>query len=467
MIRSGKGAVEVVNSVPLDELRRERLELIRNGRWAEADRLAGDAVAQVLNAGEADAELEPGVLTYLPGSPEPWRPSETGQGLPAAREAVFRAVQSANRGTGRAGTAGTAQRVLTSVEEPDAGTFWQAVLVLLCADEVDAAHRHWLAAAGIDRWRSVGRDRDVHDLLGGRIMLRRGDPRAAVRLLDGALGGGVRPRLRAVAVAWLVLALAEAGELGRARAVLETERMAGALAGHPDSAELYFARGRLLLAEGQSTAALDEFLECGRQLATWGVANPAVLPWRSSAALAASDTGDLVLARACAGKDLVAARRWGGPRGIGLGLHASALARGGDDVLLEEAITHLVRASTAGEALRARHDLAQLLLARGEVERARKHIRCLRGAAAAASCPQWTQAADALASRLMRNDGESALSRQERKIALLARAGRSNREIAAELNLTLRTVEFHLSTVYRKMGVAGRPGLRRAFVPTA
>lgn len=192
-----------------------------------------------------------------------------------------------------------------------------------------------------------------------------------------------------------------------------------------------------------------------------------MLPWRASAALAAADGGDLLLARICADKDLVAARRWGGPRGIGLGLHACALAGGGDDVLLEEAITYLGRASTAGEALRARHDLAQLLLARGEIERARKHTRLLREAAADASCAQWTQAVDVLASRLLRNDGESTLSRQERRIALLARAGRSNREIAAELSLTLRTVEFHLTAVYRKMGVAGRPGLRRAFVPTA
>ncbi|WP_434445973.1 LuxR C-terminal-related transcriptional regulator [Lentzea sp. E54] len=424
-------------------------------------------MARVLCAGHAVSGLELGALTYLPGGSKTCQRPGTGQGLPAARALVFRAVQAANRGTGRAGAVDTVQRVLTSVEPLDAGTFWQAVMVLTHADEVASAYRYWAAAAGSGRWRPAGRDRDVHDLLGGRITLRRGDPRAAVRLLDGALGRGVRPRLRAVAVAWLVSALVEGGELDRARAVLEAERMAGALAEHPDSAEVYFARGRLLLAEGQAAAALDEFLECGRRLGTWGVVNPAVLPWRSSAALAAADSGDLLLARICADKDLVAARRWGGPRGIGLGLHACALAAGGDDVLLEEAITYLGRASSAGEALRARHDLAQLLLARGEIERARKHTRLLREAAADASCAQWTQAVDVLASRLLRNDGESTLSRQERRIALLARAGRSNREIAAELSLTLRTVEFHLTAVYRKMGVAGRPGLRRAFVPTA
>ncbi|MDX3661034.1 LuxR C-terminal-related transcriptional regulator [Streptomyces sp. ID05-26A] len=408
----------MTNSGLLEEIRRTRFDLVRNGRWNEADRLAGDAAAQ---------GLEPGALTYLPGSPGTCR-----------RALVFRAVQAANRGTGRAEAVATARQVLA--KPVDDGTFWQAVTVLTHAGESALAHRHWITATGVGR--------DVHDLLGSRIMLLRGDPRAALRLL----ARDVRPRLRGVAGAWRVLALTEAGELDRARATL--------VPGHQDDAELRFARGRLLLAEGQAAAALDEFLECGRLLATWGVANPAVLPWRSSAALAAADTGDLVLARICADKDLVAARRWGAPRGIGLGLHASALARGGDDVLIEEAITLLA----GGEALRARHDLAQLLLTRGETGRARTHARHLREAA---SCPRWTQAAEALTSRLLRTDGEAALSGQERRIALLARAGRSNREIAAELGLVLRTVEFHLTAVYRKMGVAGRPGLRRAFVPAA
>ncbi|MGI5506929.1 LuxR C-terminal-related transcriptional regulator [Lentzea sp. CA-135723] len=391
----------------LDGIRRRRQELVRGGRWNEADELAGDAVPG----------CDPAALAYLPGSP--------GGG---ADPAVFRAVQAVHRGTGRAEAVRVARSALETVLDP--GTFWQAVTVLLHAGEVAEAHRHWFAGGD--------------DLLGGRIMVLRGDPRAAVRLLTGGRG---------VAVAWLVLALTELGEFDRASALL---------ADQPDGAEVCFARGRLALAQGRSAAALDEFLDCGRRLAAWGVVNPAVLPWRSSAALAAADLGDLVLARVLAEKDLVAARRWGARRGIGLALHAAALARGGDDLLLEEALT--VLGETTADALRARHDLAQLLLARGEVDRARKHSRRLREAAFS---PQWIEVADALAARLLRNDGESALSGQERRIALLARAGRSNREIAGELGLTLRTVEFHLTAVYRKMGVAGRPGLRRAFVPTA
>lgn len=355
---------------------------------------------------------------------------------------LFRAVEAADRGTGRAEAVAIARQVLAG--SPDDDAFRRASLVLVHAGEIALAHSRWGAATTVAR--------DVHAVVGARIMLLRGEVRAAVRLLHGAVERGVRPALRTTAAAWLALALVEAGELGRARAALRT--------GHQDDPELCFARGRVLLAEGQGAAALDEFLDCGRVVEARGVVNPAVLPWRSAASLAATDRGDLVLARICADKDLVAARRWGARWAVGLALHASALARGGDDVLLEEAITCLDRAP---EALRARHDLAQLLLTRGEVERARRHTRHLREAGG----PQWTKAADALTARLLRNDGESALSGRQRRIALLARAGRSNREIAAELGLTLRTVEFHLTAVYRKMGVAGRAGLRRALIPTA
>jgi DNA-binding CsgD family transcriptional regulator len=49
-----------------------------------------------------------------------------------------------------------------------------------------------------------------------------------------------------------------------------------------------------------------------------------------------------------------------------------------------------------------------------------------------------------------------ALSPQEKAVADLARAGRSNREIAGQLYLSVNTVETHLSHVYRKLGINGR-----------
>ena len=48
------------------------------------------------------------------------------------------------------------------------------------------------------------------------------------------------------------------------------------------------------------------------------------------------------------------------------------------------------------------------------------------------------------------------LTPQERRITRLVVQGRTNAEIAEELSLARRTVEFHLSGVYRKLGISGR-----------
>ena len=52
-----------------------------------------------------------------------------------------------------------------------------------------------------------------------------------------------------------------------------------------------------------------------------------------------------------------------------------------------------------------------------------------------------------------------ALTPQELQIAVLVAEGRRNKEIAGALFLSIRTVEFHLTRVYRKLGVANRAAL--------
>ncbi|ROP28898.1 helix-turn-helix transcriptional regulator [Couchioplanes caeruleus] len=52
--------------------------------------------------------------------------------------------------------------------------------------------------------------------------------------------------------------------------------------------------------------------------------------------------------------------------------------------------------------------------------------------------------------------GVAALTRREGEIATLIAAGRSNAEIAAELYLSVRTVETHVSRIYGKLGVGHR-----------
>ena len=51
------------------------------------------------------------------------------------------------------------------------------------------------------------------------------------------------------------------------------------------------------------------------------------------------------------------------------------------------------------------------------------------------------------------------LTAQERRIAEAVAEGRSNREVASALFLSPRTVEYHLTNAYRKLGVTNRTAL--------
>ena len=51
------------------------------------------------------------------------------------------------------------------------------------------------------------------------------------------------------------------------------------------------------------------------------------------------------------------------------------------------------------------------------------------------------------------------LSPQEKAVARLARAGRTNRQIGQELYLSVNTVETHLANAYRKLGIRRRSEL--------
>ena len=61
---------------------------------------------------------------------------------------------------------------------------------------------------------------------------------------------------------------------------------------------------------------------------------------------------------------------------------------------------------------------------------------------------------------LLPPSSRSALTRAERDAALLAAAGHTNKDIAAKLHLSVRTIEAQLQRVYSKLGITSRGALR-------
>jgi DNA-binding CsgD family transcriptional regulator len=102
----------------------------------------------------------------------------------------------------------------------------------------------------------------------------------------------------------------------------------------------------------------------------------------------------------------------------------------------------------------------------GVLRRSRRRIEArevlvrARAAFAAVGAQHWLAKVDAELDRLHgRGRQAPGLTPMETRISELVAAGRSNKEIAAEAYLSLKTVEAHLSSIYRKLGLRSRTEL--------
>ncbi|WP_119728575.1 helix-turn-helix domain-containing protein [Thermomonospora amylolytica] len=302
-------------------------------------------------------------------------------------------------------------------------------------------------------------------LIRGQIARLYGDLAGAEELFATVLHSKAGPVTRLLAVGHAVESLVEGGAPGRARELLVEHDVDGAIRSRvPCRADLLAARGAVAMATGDAERALDDYLASGRELLAQRVTNPALLPWRRKAALAAKAAGRTFLAAVLARQEQAAAMRWGEPRAIGCALAAVALVDGkGREIdLLTEAAELLEVAAARVELGTVSYELGVRLVERGERAKGRRQLERARALFTRIGIEHRVEQVEHVLREAGMSPRGQTLTEQEAKIAKLAQAGMTNKQIAAHLYLALRTVEVHLSRVYRKLGISGREELRTA-----
>jgi DNA-binding NarL/FixJ family response regulator len=79
----------------------------------------------------------------------------------------------------------------------------------------------------------------------------------------------------------------------------------------------------------------------------------------------------------------------------------------------------------------------------------------------------WAERASAELGRISGGSAASTddLTETEARVAALVAVGRANKQVAAELHITVRTVESNLTRIYRKLGVRSRTELAAKLTP--
>jgi DNA-binding CsgD family transcriptional regulator len=162
----------------------------------------------------------------------------------------------------------------------------------------------------------------------------------------------------------------------------------------------------------------------------------------------------------------------GAPWALALGQRCAGVvaeARGdreGATVAFERALASHGRQPRPPEQARTELALGSALRRAGRKRAARETLERSTHTFEAIGARVWAQRARRELERIGGRPAPAgdALSATEASIAELVRVGRTNREIAAALHLSPKTVEWNLSKIYRKLGVRSRTELAATLV---
>jgi DNA-binding NarL/FixJ family response regulator len=283
-------------------------------------------------------------------------------------------------------------------------------------------------------------------------------------------GWGTSARFAGHAAAFLADALMEQGKLDDAAAALARAESSDTL---PDTVRMLYlgdSSARLRILRGDLAGGVAELLDAGRRFEGVGSHNPAFIAWRSPAALALQQLGEADEARRLAAEELELAGVWGAPRALGAALRAAGVIAGGTEGLrqLEQAVKVLSESPAKLEHAKARTELGAALRRANRRSAAREHLRqavelaTICGATPLAARAEKELLATGARPRRVALSGVTSLTPSERRVAEMAAEGPTNREIAQALFVTQRTVEVHLTSIYRKLGISSRSQLATA-----
>jgi len=269
---------------------------------------------------------------------------------------------------------------------------------------------------------------------------------------------------------YLADVLTNRGELDEAEASLEA---LGVPEEVPRSGHMIFflgARGWNRLARGDHDRARADFERLGELMEAFKMKNPAVVAWRSHLALALLELDRRDEALELVREEVELARAWGAPRPVGVALRTQGMAEGGTEGIetLREALAALESSSARLERARTLVELGAALQRDDQGSEAQEALReglelaHRSGAVPLAERAESELAATGARPRRLVVSGMESLTPSERRVAELAAGNMTDRDIAQALVVTTKTVEEHLGSAYRKLGVGSRDQLEEA-----
>jgi DNA-binding CsgD family transcriptional regulator len=227
-----------------------------------------------------------------------------------------------------------------------------------------------------------------------------------------------------------------------------------------------WALGLAALSEGDPALAAAELEGLHAATEAAGITEPGAAHWAGDLIEALVELGRLEEAGSLTARleERGTALERGWAMAVAARCRGLAAAAEGD---LEAALVALEEAAIRHEGVPVPFDRARTLLALGTVRRRARRRREAREALVEAcaelerlGAARWLERAQGELSRLGgRAPSDGRLTPSERRVAELVAQGRTNREVAAELVLSEKTVESHLSHVYRKLDVRSRSEL--------